>query len=87
MKHLNLDSLREVSRCRHAALDQILLRPTETCAGDPEHCQMMDDSPNDPGVSNAWGSSDARGAHGRGPSYGAKNNPSEHGPGMPSACR
>ena len=26
---------------------------------------MMDDSPNDPGVSNAWDSSDARGAHGK----------------------
>ena len=24
---------------------------------------MMDDSPNDPGVANAWDSSDARGAH------------------------
>ena len=53
----------EVSRCRHAALDRLLLRPTETYAGDPDHCRMMDDSPNDPGVANAWDSSDARGAY------------------------
>ena len=57
------ESLREVSRCRHAALDRLLLRPTETYAGDPDHCRMMDDSPNDPGVANAWDSSDARGAY------------------------
>ena len=62
-KHLHRESLREVSRCRHAALDRLLLRPTETFAGDPDHCRMMDDSPNDPGVANAWDSSDARGAH------------------------
>ena len=29
----------------------------------PDHCRMMDDSPNDPGVANAWDSSDARGAY------------------------
>ena len=62
-KHLHRESLREVSRCRHAALDRLLLRPTETFAGDPDHCRMMDDSPNDPGVTNAWDSSDARGAY------------------------
>ena len=62
-KHLHRESLRVVSRCRHAALDRLLLRPTETFAGDPDHCRMMDDSPNDPGVANAWDSSDARGAH------------------------
>ena len=62
-KHLHRESLREVSRCRHAALDRLLLRPTETFAGDPDHCRMMDDSPNDPGVANAWDSSDARGAY------------------------
>ena len=62
-KHLHRESLREVSRCRHAALDRLLLRPTETYAGDPDHCRMMDDSPNDPGVANAWDSSDARGAY------------------------
>ena len=54
---------REFSRCRHAALDRLLLRPTETYAGDPDHCRMMVDSPNDPGVANAWDSSDARGAY------------------------
>ena len=70
-KHLHSGSLREVSRCRHAALDCLLLRPTETFAGDPDHCRMMDDSPNDPGVANAWGSSDTRGAHGIRPSRGA----------------
>ena len=48
---------------QHAALDRLLLRPTETYAGDPDHCRMMDDSPNDPGVANAWDSSDARGAY------------------------
>ena len=52
-KHLHRESLREVSRCRHAALDRILLRPTETYAGDLELCRMMDDSPNGPGVANA----------------------------------
>ena len=46
-----------------AALDRLLLRPTETYAGHPDHCRMMDDSPNDPGVANAWDSSDARGAY------------------------
>ena len=50
-KHLHRESLRELSRCRHAALDRILLRPTETYAGDPEQCRMMDDSPDDLGVS------------------------------------
>ena len=56
-KHLHRESLREVSR------DRLLLRPTETFAGDPDHRRMMDDPPNDPGVANAWDSSDARGAH------------------------
>ena len=51
------------SRCPHAALDRLLLRLTETCAGDPDHCRMIDDSANDPGVANAWDSSDARGVH------------------------
>ena len=37
----------------NAALGRLLLRPTETFAGDPDHCRMMDDSPNDPGVANA----------------------------------
>ncbi len=64
-KHLHRESLREVSRCRHAAKDRLLLRPTETYAGDPDHCRMMNDYPNDPGVANAWDSSDARGAHGK----------------------
>ena len=32
---------------------------------------MIDDSPDDPGVFNAWDSSDARGAFGGGPSRGA----------------
>ena len=57
-KHLHRESLREVSRCRHAALDRLLLRPTETFAGDPDYCRRMDDAPNDPGVANAWDSSD-----------------------------
>ena len=70
-KHLHRESLREVSRCRHAALDRLLLRPTETFAGDPDHCRMMDDSPNNPGVANAWDSSDARGAHEDRPPRGA----------------
>ena len=55
----------------HAALDRLLLRPTETSAGDPGHCRMMDDSPNDPGVTNAWASSDARGGHEDRPHRGA----------------
>ena len=59
-KHLHRASLWDVSRCRHAALDR-LLRPTETSAGNPDHCRMIDDSPNYPGVANAWDSSDARG--------------------------
>ena len=59
-KHLHRESLRELMRCRHAALDRILLRPTETYAGDPEHCRMMDDSPDDPGVFYVWDSSDAQ---------------------------
>ena len=63
--------LREVSRCRHAALDRMLHRPTETYVGDPEHCREMDDSPDDPGVANAWDSSGERGAFGGGPSRGA----------------
>ena len=64
------ECLREVSRYRHAALDHILLHPTEKYAGDPEHSRivMMDDSPDDPGVSNARGSFDARGAPRGGPS-------------------
>ena len=62
-KHLHRESLREVSRCRHAALDRLLLRPTKTFAGEPDHCRMMDDSPNDPGVANAWESSDAPSTH------------------------
>ena len=48
----------------HAALDRMLHRPTETCAGDPEHCRELDDSPDDPGVANAWDSSGERGAFG-----------------------
>ena len=56
---------------RHAALDRTTLRPTETHAGDPDHFGMIGDSPNDPDVANAEGSSDARGAHGGGPSRGA----------------
>jgi len=39
--------------------------------GDPEQCSRMDDSPDDPGISNAWDSSDSRGASGGGPSRGA----------------
>ena len=58
-KNLHRASLRELSRCRHAALDRILLLPTETYVGDPEQCSRMDDSPDDPGISNAWDSSDA----------------------------
>ena len=47
-------------------------RPTETYAGDQDHCRMMDDSPDDPRVAkNFWDSSDARSAHGDGPSRGA----------------
>ena len=76
-KHLHRESLREVSRCRHAALDRLLLRPTETFAGDPDHCRMMDDSPNDPGVANAWDSFDARGAHEDRPHRGASPPPEQ----------
>ena len=54
--HLHREALREVSRCRYAALDRMLHRPTETYVGDPEHCREMDDSPDDPGVANAWDS-------------------------------
>ena len=46
-------------------------RPTETYVGDPEHCREMDDSPDDPGVANAWDSSGERGAFGGEPSRGA----------------
>ena len=70
-KNLHRASLRELSRCRHAALDRTLLLPTETYAGDPEQCRRMDDSPDDPGISNAWDSPDARGASGGGPCRGA----------------
>ena len=35
-----------------------------------EQCSRVDDSPDDPGISNAWGSSDARGTSGGGPSRG-----------------
>ena len=52
-------------------LDCILLRPMETYACDPEQCRMMDDSPDDPSVSNAWDSSNAREAFGGGPGRGA----------------
>lgn len=68
---LNLLRLRELSRCRHAALDRILLLPTETYVGDSGQCSRMDDSPDDPGISNAWDSSDSCGASGGGPSRGA----------------
>ena len=63
--------IRTVSRCRHAALDRMLHRPTETYAGDPEHCRELDDSPDEPGVANAWDSSGERGAFGGAPSRGA----------------
>ena len=53
-KNLHRASLRELSRCRHAALDRILLLPTETYVGDPEQCSRMDDSPDDPGIG-PWG--------------------------------
>ena len=43
-------TLREVSRCRHAALDHMLHRPSETYVGDPEDCQAADGSPDDPGI-------------------------------------
>ena len=69
--HLHRESLCEVSRCRHAALDRMLHRPTETYAGDPEHCRELDDSPDEPGVANAWDSSAERGAFGGAPSRGA----------------
>ena len=49
----------------------MLHRPTETYVGDPEHCREMDDSPDDPGVANAWDSSGERGAFGGAPSRGA----------------
>ena len=52
-------------------MDRILLRPTETHAGDPEHYRMMDNSPNGPGVSNALDISDARDVYGGGPNCGA----------------
>ena len=48
--HLHREALREVSRCRHAALDRMLHRPTETYVGDPEHCHAMDDSPTTPAL-------------------------------------
>ena len=38
-------TLREVSRCRHAALDHMLHRPSDTYAGDPEHCRAANTSP------------------------------------------
>ena len=43
-------TLREFSRCRHAAIDHMLHRPSDTYAGDPEDCQAADDSPDDPGI-------------------------------------
>ena len=52
------------------ALDRMLHRPTETYVGDPEHCREMDDSPDDPGVANAWDSPE-RGAFGGAPCRGA----------------
>ena len=62
-KHPHRECLREVSHCCHAALDRILLRRTETYAGDPEHYHMMDDSPDDPGVSSEWDSSRCDNGH------------------------
>ena len=56
---------------RRAVIPIILLLPTETYVGDPEQCSRMDDSPDDPGISNAWDSSDSCGASGGGPSRGA----------------
>jgi hypothetical protein len=50
------------------ALDRMPHRPTETYVGDPEHCREMDDSPDDPGVANAWDSSGERRAFGGEPS-------------------
>ena len=50
----------------NAALTRILLHPTETHAGDPEHCRIMEGSSDDPGVSNAWDSTGAREAPGSG---------------------
>ena len=48
-KHLHRESLRELSRCRHAALGCILLRPTGAYAGNPGQCRMMvSDSPDPP---------------------------------------
>ena len=41
-------TLREVSRCRHAALDHMLHRPSDTYAGDPEHCRAANTSPTTP---------------------------------------
>ena len=38
---------------------------------DPEQCRRVDGSPDDPGISNAWDFSDARGASGGGLSHGA----------------
>ena len=47
---LHLVALREVSRCRHAAIDHMLHRPSETYAGDPEDFEAAGDSPDDPGI-------------------------------------
>ena len=40
-EHLHRASLRELSRCRHAALDHILLLPTEALARDPGQCSRV----------------------------------------------
>jgi hypothetical protein len=69
--HLHRETLREASRCRHAALDRILLRPTETYAGDPEECRQADDSPDSPGITNVFDAFGERGAFSGEPSRGA----------------
>ena len=65
-------ALREVSRCRHAALDYMPHRPSETYAamGDLEdYYRAADDSSDDSGIT--WDTCGQRGAFGGAPAHGA----------------
>ena len=54
--------LREMARCRHQALDRVLLRPSASYVGDPEECRRADGSPQKPGIGNVFDASGDRAA-------------------------
>ena len=61
-RHLHREVARETVRCRHQALDRILLRPSSSFAGDPEECRRADGGPDEPGIGNVFESADNRAA-------------------------